>query len=144
MNPSVTTLYRRVMRWETDIDPNVLATLQFSFRMNYAKELSVTSDMITNFTAVRDLAVQTFLTTAEQKPDSDTAPEGLQNTLVREYNKLLMKEYFPSLDVDRLEILANEARERANSKALSIQAAASENILAEKEVSEEENMDEEL
>ena len=144
INPSVTTLYRRVMRWETDIDPNVLATLQFSFRMNYAKELSVTSDMITNFTAVRDLAVQTFLTTAEQKPDSDTAPEGLQNTLVREYNKLLMKEYFPSLDVDRLEILANEARERANSKALSIQAAASENILAEKEISEEENMDEEL
>ena len=55
-----------------------------------------------------------------------------------------MKEYFPSLDVDRLEILANEARERANSKALSVQAAASENILAEKEISEEENMDEEL
>ena len=46
-------------------------TLKFSFKMNAAKELAVTAEMITNFIAVRDLAVQTFLTTEEQKPDSD-------------------------------------------------------------------------
>lgn len=142
LNPSVTLLYRRILRWETDIDPNVIATMTFSFRMNYAKELSVTSDMITNFAAVRDLAVQTFLTTMEQKPDGDNAPDGLQNTLIREYNKLLMQEYFPSLDVDRLEQLADLARERANGKTLSIQASASQNILADK--AEAEMVDEEL
>lgn len=142
LNPSITTLYRRVLRWETDIDPNIIATLRFSFRMNAAKELTVTSDMVTTFAAVRDLAVQTMLTTEEQKPDSESAPEGLQNTLIREYNKLLLKEYFPSLDVDRLEELADIARRKANGKMLSVQAIASKNILAEKK--EEESEEEEL
>lgn len=142
LNPSITTLYRRVLRWETDIDPNIIATLRFSFRMNAAKELTVTSDMVTTFAAVRDLAVQTMLTTEEQKPDSESAPEGLQNTLIREYNKLLLKEYFPSLDVDRLEELADIARRKANGKMLSVQAIASKNILAEKK--EEEAEEEEL
>lgn len=142
LNPSITTLYRRVLRWETDIDPNIIATLRFSFRMNAAKELTVTSDMVTTFAAVRDLAVQTMLTTEEQKPDSESAPEGLQNTLVREYNKLLLKEYFPSLDVDRLEELADIARRKANGKMISLQAIASKNILAEKK--EEESEEEEL
>ena len=133
MNPSITTLYRRVMRWETDIDPDVLATLKFSFKMNVAKELAVSAEMITNFTAVRDLAVQTFLTTEEQRPDSDTAPEGFQNTLVREYTKLLLRDYFPSIDVDKFQALADEARESAQGKMLSIQAIASKNILADKQ-----------
>jgi hypothetical protein len=138
MNPSITLLYKRILRWETDIDPDVLSTLKFSFKMNAAKELAVTAEMITNFIAVRDLAVQTFLTTEEQKPDSDTAVEGFQNTLVREYTKLLLKEHFPAINVDRFAELADIARTAANGKMISVQAIASKNILADKQESESE------
>jgi hypothetical protein len=138
MNPSISLLYRRILRWETDIDPDVLSTLKFSFKMNAAKELAVTAEMITNFIAVRDLAVQTFLTTEEQKPDSDIAVEGFQNTLVREYTKLLLKEHFPAINVDRFAELADIARTAANGKMISVQAIASKNILADKQESESE------
>ena len=142
MNPSITTLYRRVMRWETDIDPDVLATLKFSFKMNVAKELAITAEMITNFTAVRDLVVQTFLTTEEQKPDSDSAPEGFQNVLVREVTKCMLKDHFPSMDVDKMQALVDRARQAAQGKMLSVQAIASKNILADKQESESDEEEE--
>lgn len=142
MNPSITTLYRRILRWETDIDPDILATLKFSFKMNVAKELAITAEMITNFTAVRDLVVQTFLTTEEQKPDSDSAPEGFQNVLVREVTKCMLKDHFPSMDVDKMQSLVDRARQAAQGKMLSVQAIASKNILADKQESESDEEEE--
>lgn len=116
MNPDITRLYRIVLRWETDIDPSELRHMRFAFRMATAKQLSVTSEMLNNFNALFDLASQTYLTKEEQKE----AEEGNEDDggVLREYKKLLIAEYLGSVESDRLEQLADEARKKATTRRL--------------------------
>ena len=115
-NRDITKFYRIVMRWETDIQPEILRDMKFAFRMATAKELSVTNEMIQNFEAVFQLAMQTFLTAEEQKGSGEDGA-GASDT-VREYKKVLIGEYLPQLDIERLEELADIARNNANKKKL--------------------------
>ena len=127
-NRDVTKLYRRILRWETDIDPVLLQDLKFVFRMPTAKHLTVTSDKINNFNALVEMLMQTFLTPQELKGDKD---DGDNNSkIAREFKKLLITEYLPELDVDRFEELANMARDAAIKEQLS-NAEDNKNILAE-------------
>lgn len=137
MNPDITRLYRIILRWETDIDPKILRNLKFSFKMNAAKSLTVTTEMLNNFNAVFDIASQTFLTKEEQKEaEADKEDQG---GVVRKYKKLLIAEYLPPLDVDRLEELANEARKLAAKDKLD-EANENENMINDKAQMDEEMM----
>ena len=66
-NPDITRMYKIIMRWETDIDPKIIASLKFSFRQATAKKLAVTTEMLNNFNGVVELVHKTFLTKEEQK-----------------------------------------------------------------------------
>lgn len=123
-NRDITKLYRRILRWETDIDPELISELKFAFRMASAKTLSVTAEMITNFEALADLAAKTFLSNKEQKPaDGEEVAE-----IVREFKKLLLGEFMPQLDVEKFEELANQARNNFNKNKLA-DTNKSENLL---------------
>lgn len=137
LNPDITRLYRRILRWETDIDPAIINTLTFAFRMTAAKELSVTSDMVSSFNTIRELAIQNFLTAEEQKPE-DKDNSDASSVIVREYTKLLITEYFPTIDVDRLEELADMARHKANVITLDNKTSETSNLLADQAKKEEE------
>ena len=113
-NPSITRLYRYILKYETDISEDVLKTLKVTFRMPTAKTLSITSDMISNFNSLKDLIIPIFLTKDEQK-EMEADKEG-KGGVGREFLKLLIHEWIPGLDVDRIEELANQARETANPK----------------------------
>ena len=124
-NNDITKMYRKILRWETDIDPQLLKTLRFSLQMPTAKTLSVTSDMIGNFNSLKDLIFEIFLTKAEQKEkEGDTENNGV----VREYAKLLLEKFIPGLDVDTLQEMADQARKKANDNKLKM-ANSEENIL---------------
>ena len=122
------------MRWETDIQPEVLRDMKFAFRMATAKELSVTNEMIQNFEAVFQLAMQTFLTAEEQKGSGEDGA-GASDT-VREYKKVLIGEYLPQLDIERLEELADIARNNANKKKLD-DANSAKNMINEENQEDE-------
>ena len=125
INPDITRLYRRVLRWETDIDPNILKDLKFAFRQATAKQLSITAEMIGNFNAVAELAVNTFLNSDEVKGGT----EGEEvSTVVREYRKLLVGELLPQIDVERFTDLADQARNKANQAKLD-ETNKNENLL---------------
>lgn len=127
-NRDATKLYRRILRWETDIDPAVLQNLKFVFRMPTAKQLTVTAEKINNFNALYELTSQTFLSPEELKGNKD---EGENNSKVaREFKKLLLAEHMPELDIDRYEELANRARDEANKERLN-NAESNKNILDE-------------
>ena len=80
--------------------------------MPTAKTLSVTSEMVSNFNALRELIVPIFLTKEEQKEiDGDKEHKG---GVVREFTKLLLHELVPQIDIDRIEELLKEARKTAN------------------------------
>lgn len=132
LNYGVTKLYRKILRWETDIDPMILEDLKFAFRMPAAKHLNITSEMIQNFNATMEIVIPTFLTQEEIKSSDDT-----QNTdVVREFRKLAIAEFIPQLDVERFEELANQARNNANKHILN-KADDNKNILDESAESEE-------
>lgn len=133
-NRDITKFYRIVMRWETDIQPEVLRDMKFAFRMATAKELSVTNEMIQNFEAVFQLAMQTFLTAEEQKGSGEDGA-GASDT-VREYKKVLIGEYLPQLDIERLEELADIARNNANKKKLD-DANSAKNMINEENQEDE-------
>jgi hypothetical protein len=70
-----------------------------------------------------DLAVEVFLTAQESKKTDDG-----DSDIVREYKKQLIGEYLPELDIERLEELANVARDKANGYELS-KTDSSENLV---------------
>ena len=104
MNRDITKLYRRILRWETDIDPSLLKNLKYVFRQPAAKTLGVTVEMINNFTALKDTVLPIFLTPAELG-ESDKPSE-----TAREFTKLLLHEHIPQIDLDHYEELADQAR----------------------------------
>ena len=124
MNRDITNLYRKILRWETDIQPEILQDLKFAFRMPTAKELSISADKLNNFNALMELAVQTCLTKAEQQQSED---QNNASNLVREFKKKLIGRYLPEIDIDDWEQLANEARIEANKETMN-ETAPEENI----------------
>lgn len=137
INPDLTKMYRKILKYETDLDENVIKTLKVTLRMPMSKTLSITSDMLSNFNSLCDLAMETFLTKDEQKEKEGEAEH--KGGVMREYKKLLLHEYFPLLDVERLEEMADEARQKANPNVLK-KTKPEENMVSDVANSEEEMM----
>ena len=134
-NRDITKLYRRILRWETDISPELISELKFAFRIASAKTLSVTAEMITNFEALAELATKIFLTNREQKPE-----EGEEVAeIVREYKKLLLGEFMPQLDVEKFDELANQARNNFNKNKLE-NTNKQENLLGDQAEQQDEGL----
>lgn len=104
MNRDITKLYRRILRWETDIDPSLLKNLKYVFRQPAAKTLGVTVEMINNFAALKDTVLPIFLN-PDELGESDKPSE-----TAREFTKLLLHEHIPQIDLDHYEELADQAR----------------------------------
>ena len=122
LNADITKLYRKVLRWETDIDPELIKTLKYKLRMPTAKTLNVTVEMINNFNALVDVVVPIFLKENEaQKDDKPTET-------AREFKKLLLHELIPQIDIDHYEELADQARNAANETQL-LETNDAENIV---------------
>lgn len=123
-NHDITRLYRKILRWETDIDPDILKDLRYVLRMPTAKTLNVTVEMINNFNSLAELLLQTFLRKDELEEGEDKAP----TEVACQFKKLLLHEYIPQIDIDHMEELLNEARSIANVKKLE-ETGKSENII---------------
>lgn len=124
LNISITQLYRRILRWETDIDPEIIRYMKFVFKKPTAKELNITSEMIANFNALFEVLSQTFLKSSELKGEGDEQ----QSDIVREFKKLLLSEYMPQINTEKFEELANNARDIAN-RAKLYESNSQENIV---------------
>ena len=107
MNRPVTHLYRKILRWTTDIDPAILAMMKFKFRMPTLKSLKTNNEKLNNLQAIMDLAVSVMLTEEEQKGKDGNAENP---DVVRNFKKLLIADYCPELDVERWEELVQQAR----------------------------------
>jgi hypothetical protein len=102
--------------------------------MPSAKTLEVTSDMIGNFESFFELAAATFLTKKEQE-DKEGSDDPKSN-IMREYKKKLLAKYIPQIDIEELEKLANEAREKANKLKLA-ETIAEKNLIDDSDLPEE-------
>ena len=127
LNPYLTDFYRRIMRWETDIDPEVIKTLEFSFRMPSAKFLNVTTEKIQNMQSFMEFIIPIWLSDEERKESKDA--ENDTSTVARMFKKKILQEYMPEIDVELFDRLVNEARDEANRVKLNDNANANHNAL---------------
>lgn len=115
LNHDVTKFYRRLLKWETDIEPELLKDLNFTFHMATSKQLNVTSEKISTFDAMWQLVMNTFLT-KEERQEGDGEPG--DTPVARALKKKMIQKYFPEIDVDDFEKLVEEARDEANKRKL--------------------------
>lgn len=136
-NQDITKMYRKILRWETDIPPEILKTLRVTLQMPTAKTLSVTTEMISNFNSLVELIQSIFLTKKEQQEaEGDKETRG---GVAREYKKLLLKQFVPQLDIEKLDELADAARAVATPNKLK-ETNSEENMLADEAEGGEELM----
>ena len=121
-NHDITKLYRRILRWETDIDPDVLKDLKYVLRMPTSKTLNVTVEMINNFNALLEVALQIFL------KDDEVQQNDKPTETARQFKKLLLHEYIPQIDIDHFDELVAQARAKANEDKMA-QTGKGENII---------------
>ena len=131
-NPDITKLYRKILRWETDIEPEIIKDIKYVLKMPTSKTLNVTVEMINNFNSLVEMVLPIFLDNNDIKDDnmSDTA---------KEFKKLLLSEYIPQIDIDHFNELAAQARDKANTKKME-ETGKGENILDEGLQDNEEGM----
>jgi len=127
LNPYITDFYRRIMRWETDIDPELIKTLEFSFRMPTAKYLNVTTEKIQNMSAFIDFILPIWLSPEERKEGKDG--EDNMSPTARMFKKKVLAEYMPEVDIELFDRLSDEARDEANQYRLEKEADPAKNIL---------------
>ena len=123
LNRDITKLYRKILKWETDIDQAILKNLKYVLRMPAAKTLGVTVEMVNNFNSLLEVLMETFLTKAEAE-DKD----GNMTETARQFKKLVLHEYIPQIDIDHFDDLVDQARDEANKTSMAT-TANSENIL---------------
>ena len=116
LNPSITKLYRRIGRWQTDIRAEILQFLKFKFNASQQKSLAVNNELIGNFNAMRELLLPIMLKKEELAMDGDS-----MTPTAREFLKLLIAEHIPGMDPEKLEDLLKTARQRAAQQKLAEQ-----------------------
>lgn len=106
LNPDVTRFYRRILRWETDIDPVIIASLKFVFKSPTIKHGNITNEMLNNFKSIADAVIDVYLSKEERGKDDDSKT-------VQELKKELLSEFVPDLDPVHIEEMVQRARDHA-------------------------------
>lgn len=97
-NRSLTKFYQHLLKWETDLDDDIIQSFRFQFNAIKQPELNITADMIQNFNAMVEMVGAIYFKKVELE-DKDGNPTAKQMNLRKE----LAKEYLPQLDFDRLD-----------------------------------------
>ena len=116
LNLSLTKFYRRICRWSTDIDPTIIQFLKFKFNASQQKALAVNNELIGNFNGMKEMIAPILMTKEELAVDGDAL-----TYTAREFYKLLIAEYLPGVDPERLEELLKQARQKATKLELEAQ-----------------------
>lgn len=104
-NSNITELYKKLMRWSTNINENVIENFKFTLQPPKTTSINAKTELINNFTALSDFLVSLIY----DNPDQAMNAEGLQQE-IKTFKKLLAKEQLPMLDIDKVMEIAEKAK----------------------------------
>ena len=104
-NGGITRLYQMLMKYETDIDDDVIASFRFQFNTIKQQNLNISVEMIQNFNALLEFLENLYF----QKKDLEDDNGNFTATRMA-FRKELAKEYLPQLDYDRIDEIVNYAK----------------------------------
>lgn len=97
-NDGFTQFYQLLMKYETDLEPEVIQSFRFMFNAIKQQELSITADMIQNYNSLVELTESIYYSKQELEDEKGNP------TFTRIHlRKELAKEYLPQLDTDNLD-----------------------------------------
>lgn len=116
-NEVITKMYQVIMRWDTDMDLDVIQSFSFKFNEAKQQELSITSDMIQTFNQAVEVVESIFYSKAELEDE-----KGNPTPTRKQLRRALAKKYLGQLDLDDLADLVKEVDLAARDEQLQLKA----------------------
>lgn len=108
-NRGFTLLYQRLLKYETDLDDDIIQSFRFQFNPVKQQDLNITTDMIQNFNNVAEMVESIYYTKTElEDKDGNATPKR------RHLRKELAKKYVPQLELDDLDEIIKRVDLEAN------------------------------
>ena len=104
-NRGITKLYQRLMKYETDLDDDIINSFKFQFNQIKQQDLSITSDMIQNFNNLAELAESIYFK-KEQLEDDKGNPTEIRT----KFRKELARKYLSQMELDELDDIATKIK----------------------------------
>ena len=102
-NRGITKLYQKLLKYETDLDDDIIKSFRFSFNQIKQQELTITTDMIQNFTNLAELVENTWYTKSQLEDENGNATP--RRRILR---KKLLRKYISQLEIDDLEEIISQ------------------------------------
>lgn len=112
-NDFITELYKKLMRWSTKIDENIIENFSFVLQPPKATNINTKGELINQFNQLSDF----LTTTMYDDPSNAENPEALQKE-IREFKKLLIEDQLPMIDMREVKDLMKRAKLNAKADAL--------------------------
>lgn len=128
-NNGLTILYKKLLKYETDMEDDIIESFRFQFDPVKQQELNITAEMIQNFNALVEIVMSIFYSKDDME-DEKGNPTAKQMFLRKE----LAKEYLPQLNIDALEDIVKRVNIQANDNKL--QKKVDELSIEDKDIAE--------
>lgn len=102
-NRGLTLLYRRLLKYSTNLDDKIINSFRFKFNSVRQQELNITSEMIQNFNQLFEVVKDIYYKKSDMEDENGNAT--FKQLHLR---RKLAEVYLPDLDFDRLDDIVNE------------------------------------
>lgn len=101
-NPGITEMYRRILKWSTNIPENVIDSLHVVLPQPKNSANTATSEMIGNFTSIAEFLVGLYY--------GDSSGDVRVEANVKLFKRNLAKKYLPMMDFEELDEIYNKTQ----------------------------------
>ena len=103
-NPSITDMYKRIMKWSTNIGEEKISNFNFTLTQPRSATANAKAELISQFNTMAEFLTGLLYPDPSQAENSDNL-----NAEIREFKKLYAREQLPMIDFDEIEELINKA-----------------------------------
>lgn len=104
-NESITTWYKKIMKWSTNIPENVIDNFSFTLQPPKTTTINTKSEIINQFSAVADFFVSLIYDDPSQSMDAEKLTKE-----IKEFKMLLAEDQLPMLNMDNVKDLVKKAK----------------------------------
>ena len=104
-NPSITALYKKIIKWSTNIPENVYENFVFTLQPPKTAAFNSKSEIIGQFSTLSDFLVQLMYDDPNASPNPD-----MLNKEIREFKKIFVEEQLPMINMSKVKEMYEKAK----------------------------------
>ena len=112
-NKGITEMYKKIMRWSTNIPENIIENFQFILQPPKTAGTNAKNEMLGQFSTLADFLVQLIYEDPSQSPNAESLQEE-----IRLFKQLLVEDQLPVIDMSKMRKLVEKAKLMALEKRL--------------------------